>query len=167
MEKDVQKAEKEFHNLLSSSTTFTSSKGSSIFNRKINGKNKETVPPYRGAGYAPRFNDEDDDTDVSYYCSPYDLLNEILSDQLNAEVIDCVLEDICWLDGTIVFAGAIVLRRRTKIKETELIGETIQTPDRDEDYGNGIIGGNIYVVDCDVDEAIGMALFCYLPVRID
>jgi len=38
MEKDVQKAEKDFHDLLlSSSTTFTSSNGSSIFNRKING----------------------------------------------------------------------------------------------------------------------------------
>lgn len=90
-----------------------------------------------------------------------------MSDQLNAEVIDYVLEDICWLDGTIVFVGAIVLRRRTKITETELIGETIQTPDRDEDYGNGIIGGDIYVVDCDVDAVIGMALSCDLPVRIE
>jgi len=174
MGKDLQKAEKDFNDLLSSSTTSTSSNSSSVFDRitrwtaKINSKNKETVPPYRGAtGYAPRLNDKDDDTDVSCYCSPYDLLIEILSDQLNAEVIDCVLEDICWLDGTIVLGGAIVLRRRTKITETELIGETIQTPDRDEDYGNGIIGGDIYVVDCDVDEAIGMALSCDLPVRIE
>ena len=183
LEQDLKEAEKDLSSLLLSSSSSplssspspalstTDSNGSTIFDRIAQWtayENKEVTPPYRGAtGYAPRRNDKDDDTDVSYYCSPYDLLNEILSDQLNAEVIDCVLEDTSWLGGTLVLGGAIVLRRRTTIITKNLMGETIQTPDREEDYGNEVTGGDLFVVECDVDEAIGLAISCNLPVRME
>ena len=124
--------------------------------------------PYRGAtGYAPRLSDVSDDAGVEFYRSPFDLLNEILSDQLNADVIECVLENTSWLGGTIALGGAVVLRRRTPTIETKLMGETLQTPDRDEDYGNLVKGGEIFVVECDVDEAIGVALACGLSIRVE
>ncbi len=124
--------------------------------------------PYRGAtGYAPRLSDVSDDAGVEFYRSPFDLLNEILSDQLNAEVIECVLENTSWLGGTIALGGAVVLRRRTPTIETKLMGETLQTPDRDEDFGNLVKGGEIFVVECDVDEAIGVALSCGLSIRLE
>lgn len=134
----------------------------------INTRTEQNEAPYRGAtGYAPRLSDDDDDSDVEVYRSPFDLLNEILSDQLNAEVIECVLENTSWLGGTIALGGAVVLRRRTPTKEMTLMGETIRTPDRDEDFGNFVKGGEIFVVECDVDEAIGVALSCDLPIRVE
>merc|ERR1712238_47852 len=72
-----------------------------------------------------------------------------------------------WLGGTIALEGAVVLRRRTPTIETTLMGETIQTPDRDEDFGNFVKGRDIFVVECDVDEAIGVALSCDLPIWVE
>jgi hypothetical protein len=132
----------------------------------MNARTEKKEAPYRGAtGYAPRLTD--DDSDVEFYRSPFDLLNEILSDQLNAEVIECVLENTSWLGGTIALGGAVVLRRRTPTIETTLMGETLRTPDRDEDFGNFAKGGDIFVVECEVDEAIGVALSCNLPIRVE
>jgi len=131
-------------------------------------RTEQNDAPYRGAtGYAPRLSDVNDDADVEFYRSPFDLLNEILSDQLNAEVIECVLENTSWLGGTIALGGAVVLRRRTPTIETTLMGEKLQTPDRDEDFGNLVKGGEIFVVECDVDEAIGVALSSGLPIRVE
>ncbi|VEU39790.1 unnamed protein product [Pseudo-nitzschia multistriata] len=131
-------------------------------------RTEQKEAPYRGAtGYAPRLSDTEDDSDVEFYRSPYDLLNEILSDQLNAEVIGCVLENTSWLGGNLALEGAVVLRRRTPVVESTLMGETIRAPDRDEDFGNSVKGGEIFVVECDGDEAIGMALSCNLPVKIE
>jgi len=132
----------------------------------MNARIEKNEAPYRGAtGYAPRLTD--DDSDVEFYRSPFDLLNEILSDQLNAEVIECVLENTSWLGGTIALGGAVVLRRRTPTIETTLMGETLRTPDRDEDFGNFVKGGDVFVVECEVDEAIGVALSCNLPIRVE
>jgi len=141
-------------------------KWAASINSNMTGEKKDA--PYRGAtGYAPRLSDDDDETDVEFYRSPFDLLNEILNDQLNAEVIDCVLENTSWLGGTIALGGAVVLRRKIPTVETTLMGETLRTPDRDEDFGNLVKGGEIFVVECDVDEAIGVALACGLPIRVE
>ena len=180
---NLQAVERKLNNLLSSLTISSSSPRSSSKSKEtnvldriarwavdisMNYRTEQNEAPYRGAtGYAPRLSDVDDDTNVELYRSPFDLLNEILSDQLNAEVIECVLENTSWLDGTIALGGAVVLRRRTPTIETTLMGETLRTPDRDEDFGNFVKGGEIFVVECDVDEAIGVALSCGLPVRVE
>jgi len=132
----------------------------------MNTRTEKREAPYRGAtGYAPRLGN--DDSDVEFYRSPFDLLNEILGDQLNAEVIECVLENTSWLGGTIVLGGAVVLRRKTPQIERTLMGESFWTPDKDEDFGNFVKGGEIFIVECDVDEVIGVALSCDLPIRIE
>jgi len=179
----LQEAERNLNELLCSLTSSSSSPKSTAENdginiidkiarwaveMSINVRTEQNEAPYRGAtGYGPRLSYDDDDADVEFYRSPFDLLNEILSDQLNAEVIECVLENTSWLGGTIALEGAVVLRRRTPTIETTLMGETIQTPDRDEDFGNFVKGGDIFVVECDVDEAIGVALSCDLPIRVE
>jgi hypothetical protein len=179
----LQEAERTLNALLSSLSSSLSSPKSTVENdginiidkiarwaveMSINVRTEQNEAPYRGAtGYGPRLSYDDDDANVEFYRSPFDLLNEILSDQLNAEVIECVLENTSWLGGTIALEGAVVLRRRTPTIETTLMGETLQTPDRGEDFGNFVKGGDIFVVECDVDEAIGVALSCDLPIRVE
>jgi len=182
--KNLQEAEINLNDLLSSlfvsssssPNPTTKSDGISILDKiarwavkiSINTRTEQNEAPYRGAtGYAPRLSDDDDDANVEFYRSPFDLLNEILSDQLNAEVIECVLENTSWLGGTIALGGAVVLRRRTPTIERTLMGETLQTLDQDEDFGNFVKGGEIFVVECDVDEAIDVALSCDLPIRVE
>jgi len=177
----LEKAERNLNDLLSSlpssSPDMTSKKDGINFFDKItrvavdismNYRTEKKDAPYRGAtGYAPRLSDTEDDSDVKFYRSPYDLLNEILGDQLNAEVLGCALENTSWLAGTLALGGAVVLRRKTPVVESTLMGETIQTLDRDEDFGNSVKGGEIFVVECDADEAIGMALSCDVPIQVE
>ena len=133
---------------------------------------KNNEPPYRGAmGYAPMLDSKQDiDQNIldGLYRSPYDLLKEILYDQLNAKVIGCALENTSLLRGNLVLGGAIVLQRIVPTKTTQLVGESIKYNDYDEDYGNqDVKGGEIMVVECDVDEAIGVALAYGLSLQVE
>jgi len=132
---------------------------------------KDNKAPYRGAmGYAPMLDTRQDIEEAflaTCYRSPFDLLEEILLDQLNAKVIGCALENTSLLRGNLVLGGAIVLQRQTPTKRTQLAGESVQYQDYEEDYGNeGIQGGEIMVVECDVDEAIGVALAYDIPLMV-
>jgi hypothetical protein len=131
------------------------------------GKN---AAPYRGAmGYAPMLDSKEDISDsLLPYTSPYDLLKEILEDQLNARAIGCVLENTSLLRGNLALGGAVVLQRRTPRKTTTIAGETLAYSDYDEDFGNeGIKPGETILVECDVDEAIGVALAFNAPIKIE
>jgi hypothetical protein len=131
------------------------------------GKN---AAPYRGAmGYAPLLDTKNDiDASILPYTSPYDLLKEIISNQLNAQVIGTILENTSLMQGTLVLGGAVILRRMSAKKTMTINGEELSINDEDEDYGNdGIQGGEIYLVECDGDEAVGMSLACDVPIRIE
>lgn len=53
-------------------------------------------------------------------------------------------------------------------KTQTLFGETIELDDEDDDYGNdGLKKGEVTIVECDCDEAIGMALTCNLDVLVE
>jgi hypothetical protein len=133
---------------------------------KINrSRQSQKPPPYRGAtGYDPRRSDSG--TLRKSYCSPYDLLNEVLRDQLQAEVIGAVLENSSLLQT--VVGGAIVLRRLPKRDSISIAGETLTMDDSSNDLGNpNVTGGTTIVVECDADEAISMALACGLPVKVE
>ncbi|KAL3941881.1 MAG: hypothetical protein SGBAC_003832 [Bacillariaceae sp.] len=130
------------------------------------GKN---AAPYRGAtGYAPILDSKEDiDGSLLPYTSPFDLLKEILEDQLNAKVIGCVLENASLLKGNVVLGGAVVLQRITPKKTTKVMNEEITINDYDEDYGNpNAKGGEMMIVECDSDEAIGMSLACNVDLSI-
>jgi hypothetical protein len=102
------------------------------------------------------------------YTSPYDLLKEILDDQLNADVIGAVLENTSLLDGTLALGGALVLRRKVAKKTISLAGEEVEINDEDEDFGNvGGQGGETMLVECDADEAIAMALTYSIPIQVE
>jgi hypothetical protein len=120
-------------------------------------------------GYAPML-DSKEDIDGSYlpYTSPFDVLKEILEDQLNARVIGCVLENTSLLRGNTALGGAIILQRITPNKTTKLAGEEVEYKDYDEEFGNeGVKGGETCVVECDGDEAIGVALAYDVPLKVE
>jgi hypothetical protein len=127
--------------------------------------------PYWGAtGYAPRLDTLQDvqDSLSGMYCSPYDLLKEIIADQLNADVIGAVLENTSLLEGTLSMGGAVILRRRTPRKSVMISGERLTIRDDEEDFGNtGVTGGETILVECDVDEAIGLAMACNVLVKVE
>jgi hypothetical protein len=129
----------------------------------------DNAAPYRGAmGYAPVLDSKQDvDDSLLPYTSPYDLLKEILDDQLNARVIGCVLENTSLLKGTTALGGAVVLQRKTTTKTATLAGEQVEYQDDQEDFGNGIQGGEVMIVECDPDEAVGVALACGVPIKVE
>lgn len=121
----------------------------------------QNAAPYRGAyGYAPMLDTEQDLEDgLLPFSSPFGLMQEILEDQLKAKVIGAILENASLLEGTLVVGGAVVLQRITAQKTVSLAGEEVRVSDEEEEYGNkGLKGGEILLVECDADEAIGMAL---------
>ena len=126
-------------------------------------------PPYRGAiGYPPMLDTKEDIEKALSYTSPYDVLKEILEDQLNAKVIGCVLENTSLLEGNLALGGAVILQRITATKTIQLAGETITVTTPEEDFGNlGVQGGETLVVECDGDEAIGVALACDVPLKVE
>lgn len=130
----------------------------------------ENAAPYRGAmGYAPKL-DTKADIDKSYntYTSPFDLMKEILEDQLKARVIGAVLENTSLLEGTSTVGGALVLQRIMATKTIQAGGQSLQVNDENQDFGNdNVKGGTTILVECDVDEAVGMALACEVPVRTE
>jgi hypothetical protein len=108
------------------------------------------------------------ETSTLPYTSPYDLLKEIIGDQLNAQVIGAILENTSLMEGTLVLGGAIVLRRKTSKKTIIINGEELSAMDEEQDFGNqGIQGGETILVECDGDEAIGMSLACKVPIRVE
>jgi len=131
------------------------------------GKNQA---PYRGAnGYSPKLDTKVDiEESILPYTSPYDFMREILDDQLNCEIIGSVLENTSLLKGTLALGGALVLRRKTATKRIVLAGEEIEINDEDEALGNvGGKGGKTMLVECDADEAIGMAITCNAPIYLE
>jgi hypothetical protein len=133
-----------------------------------NNNNNKNAAPYRGAIGFPPMRDSKQDSMAKPYLSPYDLLKEIIQDQLNADVIGCVLENTSLLNGNLVLGGAIVLQRNTPSKETQIAGETVRYQDYDEDFGSpGVRGGDIMIVECDVDEVIAVALTYDLPLQVE
>lgn len=127
--------------------------------------------PYRGAmGYAPRLDTENDIQESLRrpYTSPFDLLKEILEDQLNAKVIGCVLEQTSLLQGNLALGGAVILQRIVATKTVELAGESVKVNTPEEEYGNeGVQGGETMIVECDSDEAIGVALSFGVPLKVE
>lgn len=127
-------------------------------------------PPYRGAiGYPAKVDTKDEMFEDSFlpYSSPYDLLKEIISEQLNAEVIGCILEQSSLLEGNLVLGGALLLKRKGVEKSTTLAGEAVSYSDDDDDFGNlGVLPRSMYVVECFSDEAIGFAMTSRMPVWV-
>jgi hypothetical protein len=124
--------------------------------------------PYFGAsGYAPQRGNGKDEEEIVYK-SPYDMFKSIVKDQLKAEVIGTLLENTSLLEGTTALGGVLVLRRLTAVKTATVAGESLSISDEDEDYGNeNVLGGELLVVECDSDEAVGMSLACDLPLQIE
>jgi hypothetical protein len=131
---------------------------------------KGNAAPYRGAtGYAP-FTDsaEDIKTTDHPFTSPFDVLRSIIEEQLNADVIGAVLENTSLLDGTLTLGGAVILQGKAAKKTMALNGEELSIQDEDEDFGNqGVKGGECLLVECDGDEAVGMALACNATLSVE
>jgi hypothetical protein len=128
-----------------------------------------SAAPYRGAtGYAPLLDSREDLEDAMLpYTSPFDLMREIIETQLQAQVMGVVLENNSLLTGTLALGGAVILQKKTPKKSVSIAGESLAVDDQDEDYGTGIKGGETYIVECAVDEAIGMALATKTTIQVE
>jgi len=134
-------------------------------------ENQKSDAPYRGAmGYKPVIDTKEEmfEKSILPYSSPFELMNEIINEQLNANVIGCVIEDTSLFPGSVVLGGAIVLKRRGRKKIVRLDGKEVEWNDSKDDYGSdGIKGGESFIVECDCDEAIGIAITCGLGVGVE
>lgn len=125
--------------------------------------------PYRGAiGYSPKATSSSPDDKSQRYTSPYSLLLEIINEQLHSEVIACVLEEASLFEGNLVLGGAVVLQRRGKPKSALIAGERVDYVDSEDDLGNDdVLPGKLYVVECFLDEAVGLATEAGLSIYLD
>ena len=127
--------------------------------------------PYRGAiGYQPTIDSREEmlRKSVLPYTGPYDLLLEIIQEQLNADIIGTAIENTSLFQGTLILGGVVVLRRRGRKREVIIDGEIAVAEDEDDDFGNyATTGGQTFLVECDADEAIGMALAAGVGVSVD
>lgn len=161
--------------------TSLSELGSAIANNQSNAQSlilsildklseQENPPPYRGAiGYPAKLDSKKEmfEDSVLPYSSPYELLNEIINEQLNSEVIGCVLEQCSLLEGNLVVGGSLLLKRKGVERTTTIAGETVSYSDDDDDYGNeGVLPRSMYLVECFSDEAIGYAMTSRLPILV-
>ena len=123
--------------------------------------------PYRGAiGYPVKKESSQDR--IEQYTSPYSLLLEIIDEQLNAEVIACVLEQTSLFGGNLVLGGAIVLQRKAVNKSTIIAGEQVDYVDSEDELGNeGISPKSLNIVECFTDEAVGVALEIGQPIHVE
>jgi len=132
---------------------------------------QENPPPYRGAiGYPAKLDSEKETLEDSVlpYTSPYELLLEIVDEQLNSEVMGCVLEPTSLLEGNLVLGGALLLRRKGVAKSTTLAGEKVSYMDDEDALGNeGILPRTMYVVECFCDEAVGVAVASRKPLLVE
>ena len=132
-------------------------------------KNGDNTAPYRGAtGYAPLVDSQDDlDQAILPYSSPFHLMKEIIETQLQAQVIGSIFENTSLLTGNQAVGGAVILQRTMPKKSLSIGGEILSVDDENEDYGNEVIGGEIFVVECNVDEAVGMALASKTTIQME
>ena len=131
---------------------------------------QENPPPYRGAiGYPAKLDSKKEmfEDSVLPYSSSYELLSEVISEQLNSEVIGCVLEQCSLLEGNLVVGGSLLLKRKGVKRTTTVAGEAVSYSDDDDDYGNeGVLPRSMYLVECFSDEAIGYAMTSRLPILV-
>ena len=132
---------------------------------------QENPPPYRGAiGYDPQLDSKKEVFEDSLlpYSSPYDLLLDIIDEQLNSKLVGCVLEPTSLIEGNLVLGGAILLERKGVEKSTTISGEVVSYTDDDDDLGNmNVLPRSMYVVECFSDEAIGMAIAANMPIFVE
>ncbi len=128
-------------------------------------------PPYRGAiGYPPILDSKEElfEQCILPYSSPYELLLEIIDEQLNSVVVGCVLEQTSLFEGNLVLGGALLLQRKGVPKSSTLLGEMVSYTDEDDDLGNdGVLPNSMYVVECFSDEAVGMALASGVSIFVE
>lgn len=138
--------------------------------------NRTNSAPYRGAyGYSPLIDSKEDYSSLTNsspypYTGPYELLDEIIQDQLNAQVLGLVLENT-WIlnDDTFAVGGACVIKRNREKKKIMIDGEQVELYDDDSSTlsKEKVQGGDVYIAECDADEAVGYALSLGSPIQIE
>ena len=138
----------------------------------INGAD-EKKPPYRGAyGYAPYVDSKEDmfNNSIMPYNGPLDLLCELIDNQLRADITGVFLENSWLLDNNIVLGGACVLQRRGTYEEktVQIEGQNVSFTTECEDKEADLVeSGDIFLAECDTEEAVGLALNVRIPIIVE
>eukprot|EP00591_Stephanopyxis_turris_P008388 CAMPEP_0195511376 /NCGR_PEP_ID=MMETSP0794_2-20130614/3715_1 /TAXON_ID=515487 /ORGANISM="Stephanopyxis turris, Strain CCMP 815" /LENGTH=805 /DNA_ID=CAMNT_0040638957 /DNA_START=205 /DNA_END=2622 /DNA_ORIENTATION=- len=135
---------------------------------------KNNTAPYRGAyGYPPNIDSKSEMFDAIYpYTGPFDLMVDMITNQLRAEVVGAVIEDTWLLDEAVVLGGACVLRRnrpKRGSRGTMMInGEEVPIPwDEDDEEEEEVKSDDLFVVECDGEEAVGLALAASKSISVE
>lgn len=129
-------------------------------------------PPYRGAyGYAPYVDSRKEmfANSILPYSGPFDLLCELINDQLRADVVGLVLEDTWLLDGLII-GGACAIERKPLIEEktVRIEEENIVYQTEVEDTKADLVSSkDTQIVECDSEEVIAMAAHLNYPISVE
>lgn len=135
-----------------------------ICNRLID-LNTKNPAPYRGAyGYAPYIDSSQDIKQGQPYRNPIDLLHEIITQQLNANILGCILENINLNPNVIQLGGAIVLQRKSTTK-VMIEGKEYEMNEQETNVNN-VTSGDLFIVECFGYEAVAVAMALGLDVFV-
>ena len=104
----------------------------------------------------------------SSFASPFHHFQHVIKEKLNAEIIGTIIEKGNMISGSTTAGGALILRRKMTTRTISVGSESFTVEDTAENYGNdGVTGDTTYVVECDVDEAVGFSIVNDIPLQIE
>jgi len=145
-----------------------------IFNRsQLTVDGKKNTAPYKGAyGYAASSVIVGDDTSTmeKRHTGPFDILNDLIKTQLRSNIIGIFLENISYDEGLVQLGGACVIQRQAPPKgskgQIKIATETVDVPVLQDEEGE-VRTGDVYIVECDAEEAIALSLTTSFSISIE
>jgi hypothetical protein len=144
----------------------------------VNKRIKADKAPYRGAyGYASIVADDNNGNTRNPYKSPFDLLIELIEQQLRSKIIALALENTSYRvsEGIVQLGGVCIIQRQPPQKgskgQIKIALETVDIPVQEDEEATSnddeVKTGDVYVVECDAEEAIALSVAAGVPLSID
>lgn len=151
---------------------------SKIIENIVSKPSKANDAPYRGAyGYASTVADDNNGNIRNPYKSPFDLLIELIEQQLRSKIIALALENTSYRvsEGIVQLGGVCIIQRQPPPKgskgQIKIALETVDIPVQEDEEATSnddeVKTGDVYVVECDAEEAIALSVAAGVPVSID
>lgn len=151
---------------------------SKLIDNIVSKQSKATSAPYRGAyGYTSKTTDKNNSNTRYPYSDPFDLLIELIEQQLRSKIIAVALENTSYRvsEGIVQLGGVCIIQRQPPPKESrgriKIALETVDIPVQEEEElasnDDEVETGDVYVVECDAEEAIALSIAAGIPISIE